>query len=89
MTSTQKQNVTISLDAPLIRKAKILAAKRSTSISGMLAEQVEALVSEDDGYERASASAIARLKRGLHLGGERMISRDEVHERYEGRQDIR
>ena len=32
-----KQNVTISLDRRIIQKAKILAARRSTSISGLLA----------------------------------------------------
>jgi hypothetical protein len=32
-----KQNVTISLDRKTIQKAKIFAARRSTSISGLLA----------------------------------------------------
>jgi hypothetical protein len=81
MPEAQKQNVTISLSIQLIRKIKILAAKRSTSISGLLASQVETLVREDDHYERAAASAIARMERGLHLGGGRLVSRDELHER--------
>ena len=81
MPEAQKQNVTISLSIQLIRKIKILAAKRSTSISGLLASQVEILVSEDDHYERAAASAIARMERGLHLGGGGLVSRDELHER--------
>ena len=33
--STRKQNLTISIDPQTIRKAKILAARRSTSISGL------------------------------------------------------
>jgi predicted transcriptional regulator len=81
MPEIKKQNVTISLSTQLIQKVKILAAKRSTSISGLLAAQVEALVNEDDHYERAAASAIARMERGLHLGGGRMVSRDELHAR--------
>lgn len=81
MMQTRNQNVTVSLSLQIIQKAKILAAKRSTSISRLLAEQVEALVNDDDARERASASAISRLERGLHLGGEIMISRDELHER--------
>jgi hypothetical protein len=81
MTQIRKQNVTISLSTQILQKAKILAAKRSTSISGLLAGQVEALVNDDDAYERAAASAIARLERGYHLGGGRMVSRDELHER--------
>ncbi len=81
MTQTQKQNVTVSLSTHIIQKAKVLAAKRSTSISGMLAEQIEALVNSDEAQERASASAIARMERGLHLGGGRLVSREELHER--------
>jgi hypothetical protein len=81
MTQTRKQNVTVSLSTQVIQKAKVLAAKRSTSISRHLAEQIEALVGDDDAYERASASAIARMKRGFHLGGGRMVSRDELHVR--------
>jgi len=38
-----KQNVTVSLEKQTLRKAKILAAKRGTSISGLLAHQIEAL----------------------------------------------
>ena len=81
MTQIKRQNVTISLSTQVLQKAKILAAKRSTSISGLLAGQVEALVNEDDAYERAAASAVARLERGYHLGGGQMVSRDELHER--------
>jgi hypothetical protein len=81
MTQTKKQNVTVSLSTQVVQKAKILAAKRSTSISGLLAEQIEALVGADEAYERAAASAIARLERGFHLGGGRMVNRDELHER--------
>ena len=35
------QNVTVRLNRRTLRKAKILAAKRNTSISGLLAEQIE------------------------------------------------
>ena len=81
MAQAQKQNLTISLSPQLIKKARLLAVKRSTSISGLVAEQIEALVGNDDAYERAAASAIARMKRGYHLGGGPMVSRDELHER--------
>jgi len=81
MSGVKKQNVTVSLSVQVIQKAKILAAKRSTSISGMLAEQIESLVDNDDAMERAAKSAIARMERGLHMGGGRLSSRDELHER--------
>jgi predicted transcriptional regulator len=81
MAEIQKQNVTVSLSTLIVQKARVLAAKRSTSMSGMLAEQIESLVNNDEAQERAAASAIARMERGLHLGGARPVSRDELHER--------
>ncbi len=79
--SIKKQNVTISLSRQTLQKAKVLAARRSTSISGLLAEQIEHLVGEDEAYERAKREAIGLLDRGFHLGGVIRASRDELHER--------
>ena len=76
-----KQNVTISLDRETIQKAKIVAARRSTSISGLLARQIEILVGEEEAYERAKRQALALLDRGFDLGGKGAVSRDELHER--------
>ncbi len=75
------QNITVRLDRRTLRKAKILAAKRNTSISGLLAEQIETLVGEDDAYEQAQRRALALLDQGFHLGGRIESSRDEWHER--------
>jgi hypothetical protein len=76
-----KQNLTISLDRQTIRMAKILAARRSTSISGLLARQIEILVGEEEAYERAERQAMSLLGQGFHLGGVIRASRDELHER--------
>src|SRR5258707_12592450 len=76
-----KQNLTISLDRQTIRKAKIVAARRDTSISGLLARQLEILVGEEEAYERAERQAVALLDQGFHLGGGAPASREELHER--------
>jgi hypothetical protein len=76
-----KQNVTVSLDRQTVRKAKIIAARRSTSISGLLARQIEVLVGEEEAYERAERRAMTLLDQGFHLGGIIQTSRDELHER--------
>lgn len=57
MVQVQKQNVTLSLSPVTIQKARVLAAKRSMSISSLLAEQLDALVGEDEAYESARRSA--------------------------------
>jgi hypothetical protein len=77
----EKQNVTISLDRKTIQKAKIFAARRSTSISGLLAHQIEILVGEEEAYERAERQAMTLLDQGFHLGGVIRAGRDELHER--------
>ena len=76
-----KQNVTISITRDTVRKARILAAKRSTSISALLAEQIEALIDEEETWDWSQHSALAMLEHGFHLGGQAPASRDELHER--------
>ncbi|MBZ5661946.1 MAG: hypothetical protein LAO08_16220 [Acidobacteriia bacterium] len=79
--NNSKQNLTISLDREAIRKAKIVAARRSTSISGLLARQIEILIGEEEAYERAERQALTLLDEGFHLGGKIQTSRDDLHER--------
>jgi hypothetical protein len=81
MGTAQRQNVTISLPPSSLQKARILAARKSTSISGLLADQLERLVSEDEAYEFAHRTAIDLMTRGLKLGGGPALSRDEIHAR--------
>ena len=81
MAVPRKQNLTVSLSAETVQKAKVLAAKRSTSISGLLAAQIEALVNADQAYESAYRAALDLMERGFHLGGVHAIPRDQLHER--------
>jgi hypothetical protein len=77
----EKQNVTISLSRQVLKKAKILAARRETSISGLLAQEIEFLVGDEEAYERAEGQAMALLDKGFHMGGIIRARRDELHER--------
>jgi hypothetical protein len=77
----EKQNITLRLRKETIQKARVLAAKRSTSISGLLASQIEQLAETEDDYERAMDRAFARMKRGFHLGGVHKLDRNALHER--------
>ena len=79
--ATGKQNVTISLRPETVRTAKILAARRSTSISALVAEQIELLAGAEEAWERAERSALALLEQGFPLGGRITATRDELHER--------
>lgn len=76
-----KTNVTIKLDADLLREARVIAAEEGRSISALLRERLEALVRERKGYTRARRRALARLREGWDLGFTPPQSRDELHER--------
>jgi hypothetical protein len=76
-----KANVTLSLDAALLREIRVLAAEEGTSISALLAARLEQIVRERKTYERARKRALARLREGLDLEWTPPRSRDELHER--------
>ena len=76
-----KANITLKLDADLIREAKILAAEEDTSISALLAARLEQIVRERKTYNRARKRALARLREGMDLQWTPPRSRDELHER--------
>jgi hypothetical protein len=78
---SDKQNVTVSLSRRVLKKARILAARRETSISGLLAQEIEALVGAEEAYERAEREALAVLDQGFHLSGVIKVTREELHER--------
>lgn len=81
MPQTQKQNVTVSLTKKTIQQARVLAAKRATSISGLLEEQIEALVGQEEAYENSRLRALSMMNTGFRLGGGPMASREALHER--------
>ena len=74
-------NVTVTLTRQTLLKARALAARRATTISKLLAEQIESLVGEEEAYQLAERQALALLDRGFSLGGAIHGKRDEWHER--------
>ena len=76
-----KTNVTLKLDANLLREARVLAAEEGRSVSALLTERLEAMVRERKAFEKARRRALARLRDGLDLRWTPSTSRDELHER--------
>ena len=76
-----KTNITLKLDATLLREVRILAAEEGTSISALLAARLEEIVRRRKTYDRARKHALARLREGLDLQWTPPRSRDELHER--------
>ena len=76
-----KRNITVQLDEETVQKARVAAAKRGSSISRLLTEQIEALARQDDDYDRAMQDALAGLDRGFDLGGGPYPAREDLHDR--------
>lgn len=76
-----RRNITLSLDEEVLRKTKVLAARRDQSVSALLRDELARLVSAEEAYEAAKQAALERLRRGSHLGGGPLPSRAELHDR--------
>ena len=76
-----KQNITISLEKELIKKAKILAALKETSVTRLLSEELKQLIQKEEQYQQAKKKALALLNSGFHLGGKIKATREELHAR--------
>jgi predicted transcriptional regulator len=57
-----KQNITLSLDKEVIRKGKILAARKETSLSKLLAESLGHAVQKEEAYEAAKRNGLHAMK---------------------------
>ena len=75
-----KRNLTVQLDDEVIRRAKVLAAKRGTSVSGLVAAELARLVADDERYEEAWRRARRAMGDATERGGRRW-DRGELHDR--------
>jgi hypothetical protein len=74
-----RRNLTVQLDEETIRQARVLAARRGTSISGLVARELEELVAKDARYEEAMRRAIELMAEPEAHGG-RNWRRDDLYE---------
>lgn len=75
-----KTNITLKLDTDLLQEVKVLAARRGTSISRLMTDQIEELVRGERAFDEAKQRALARLDKDLDLGWTKP-SREELYER--------
>ena len=75
-----KANLTIQLDAEVIRRARIVAAKRGMSVSAIVALDLTELADRDALYEEGRARAEELLAQAIPRGG-RTWRREDLHQR--------
>ena len=77
-----KRNITLAIDHELLKQARALAAQRGTSISGLLAAELERLVRNDEEYQRAKVRALALMASPpFRLGGKGVGDREALYDR--------
>lgn len=77
------QNVTLAVPKDTLRKAKILAIQKNTSLSALLTQTLEELVSSQENYQQARLRNIKLLHKGYDLGtqGKAVWKREDLHDR--------
>ena len=76
-----KRNITLAIDGQLLMRARSFAARRGTSVSTMLAGELQKMVERDTDYEQSKKKALAQLRSALLLGSPKMRSREALHDR--------
>jgi predicted transcriptional regulator len=79
--SSAKVNLTIKIDRDLLRKIRVLAAEKDTSISALVAEAIEQQSTESNRYEAARKRALVLMNAQSDSVWERDYTRDKLHER--------
>jgi hypothetical protein len=73
-----KSNLTLQLDADVIRRARVLAARQGTSLSALVARELGALVEREARYEDARQRAVDLMAAATSRGG-RSWTRDDLY----------
>ena len=78
-----KQNITLSIPKDVLQKIKLLAVKKGTSVSGLMAHVLEEIVAEEEGFQDSRLRHLALLEGGLDLGtkGTSGWTREALHDR--------
>jgi hypothetical protein len=79
----EKQNITLSLPREILKKGKVLAARKGISLNELVRELLQANTENDGEYQASAGRQIKRMKEGIQLGTKGKITwkRDQLHQR--------
>jgi hypothetical protein len=76
------RNLTLSMAEDLVRRAKVLAAQRDTSLSGLVAQLLEQALGDSRSDDEVAAEELRLMREGAgYRVGDATWSRDSLHER--------
>ena len=77
------QNIALSIPTKILKRIKVIAARRGVSVSGLLTRLLEDFALREEGYRQAMEDHLATLKSISELGTGGVIrwNREKLHER--------
>lgn len=76
-----KSNLTITLDADILREARVYAARKDTSVNQLVREYLEGLVAQETRHAEKLKALDELMERGIGLVGEITWNRDDIYRR--------
>jgi hypothetical protein len=77
----RKKSLTLALDEDLVIKARVIAARRRTSLTNLVRQSVERIVAGDQLQVQARARLKSRMRNPVLQVGKTCWIRDELHDR--------
>lgn len=79
----EKQNITLSLSKEVLRRVKVLAAEKDTSVTAIMEKLLSDYATHHEGYRQARQDHLGLIRAGLDLGtdGAASWTREDLHER--------
>jgi plasmid stability protein len=74
-------NITVSVPEDVYRAARIRAAERGSSVSGLVAEYLRSLSEREDGFLRLEAQQRSVQEQVARFSASDRLDRDELHGR--------
>jgi len=75
------KNVTVSLEDDVAKWARVYAAEQDTSVSKLLGAILKERMQREQAYEKARSRFMSRRPSRLREAGQRLPTKDEVHDR--------
>lgn len=78
---TATRNITFNLPVDLIRRAKVVAAGRGTSVTGLVRQALEKSMADEPARQAAVQRMLAMMRKGLYRIPEGGIKREDAYDR--------
>ena len=75
------KNITLAIDESVLEEARVYAAKRNTSVNGLVRDFLEGIAKQEDRTERARRRLRELAERSILEVGEVTWKRDELYDR--------